>query len=101
MKKITENQPENSHTTPVQRRGFIKAATLLGIGTMAAGAVKSFATAPQQAPNKKNIGTILTKKRTLGSKKNPLVVSAIQLGCMGMHTGRGIHPDHKSMAKLI
>lgn len=29
------------------------------------------------------------------------MVSAIQLGCMGMHTGRGIHPDHKSMVKLI
>jgi aryl-alcohol dehydrogenase-like predicted oxidoreductase len=41
------------------------------------------------------------KKRSLGSKKNPLEVSAIQLGCMGMHTGRGIHPDHKSMVKLI
>ncbi|MBW8327222.1 MAG: aldo/keto reductase [Prolixibacteraceae bacterium] len=46
-------------------------------------------------------GTILNQKRRLGSKMNPLVVSAIQLGCMGMHTGRGIHPDHKSMVKLI
>jgi aryl-alcohol dehydrogenase-like predicted oxidoreductase len=101
MKKNTDKQPENSHTAPVQRRGFIKAATLLGIGTMAAGAVKSFAVAPQEASNKKDIGTILTKKRSLGSKKNPIVVSAIQLGCMGMHTGRGIHPDHKSMVKLI
>ncbi|KUJ50085.1 hypothetical protein AR685_16795 [Chryseobacterium sp. JAH] len=50
---------------------------------------------------KKDSGKLLKEKRTLGSKKNPLTVSAIQLGCMGMHTGRGVHPDHKSMVKLI
>jgi aryl-alcohol dehydrogenase-like predicted oxidoreductase len=68
---------------------------------MAGGAVKSYANTAQNTENKKGISTILTKKRSLGSKKNPLVVSAIQLGCMGMHGGRGIHPDHKSMVKLI
>ncbi|HYH14887.1 MAG TPA: aldo/keto reductase [Flavisolibacter sp.] len=101
MNNNTENQPENNNTNPIMRRGFIKATTLLGLGTMAAGAVKSYAAASQDTEKKKDIGTILTKKRSLGSKKNPLVVSAIQLGCMGMHTGRGVHPDHKSMVKLI
>jgi aryl-alcohol dehydrogenase-like predicted oxidoreductase len=101
MKNIRENQPENSNAEPIKRRGFLKAATLLGLGTMAGGTVKSYASSAQNTENKKGIGTILTKKRTLGSKKNPLEVSAIQLGCMGMHTGRGIHPDHKSMVKLI
>jgi hypothetical protein len=67
------------------RRGFLKAATLLGLGTIAAGTVKGYAAASQGPEKKKGIGTILTKKRTLGSRKNPLVVSAIQLGCMGMH----------------
>ena len=96
-----ENQPEYKVPDPIMRRGFLKAATLLGLGTMAAGGVKSYASSTQGAEKKNDIGTILTKKRTLGSKKNPLQVSAIQLGCMGMHTGRGIHPDHKSMVKLI
>ena len=82
------------------RRGFLKAATLLGLGTMAAGPFTSRATSTRGLKIR-ILGTILTKKRSLGSKKNPLVVSAIQLGCMGMHTGRGIHPDHKSMVKLI
>ena len=101
MKKNMENQPENNIADPILRRGFLKAATLLGLGTMAGGAVKSYANTAQHTENKKCLGTILTKKRSLGSKKNPLVVSAIQLGCMGMHTGRGIHSDHKSMVKLI
>lgn len=101
MKKNTPNQPENKIADPMMRRGFLKAATLLGLGTMTAGAVKSQASGPKRTEEKRGIGTILTKKRTLGSKKNPLEVSAIQLGCMGMHTGRGIHPDYKSMIKLI
>jgi aryl-alcohol dehydrogenase-like predicted oxidoreductase len=101
MKKNMENQPENKIADPIMRRGFLKAATLLSLGTIAGGAVKSYANTAQNTENKKGISTILTKKRSLGSKKNPLVVSAIQLGCMGMHGGRGIHPDHKSMVKLI
>jgi aryl-alcohol dehydrogenase-like predicted oxidoreductase len=102
MDKHTTNQ----ETNPLMRRDFLKAASILGLGTLTAGANKSFGAVPQNlehtnSANQKNIGTILTKKRTLGSKKNPLTVSAIQLGCMGMHTGRGVHPDHKTMVKLI
>ncbi|CAA9477449.1 MAG: Oxidoreductase, aldo/keto reductase family [uncultured Segetibacter sp.] len=101
MKTKTGNEPENKLVDPIMRRGFIKAAALLGLGTMTAGAGKSYANASREMSIKKGRGTILTKMRSLGSKKNPLVVSAIQLGCMGMHTGRGIHPDDKSMVKLI
>lgn len=97
MEKHTENQKTN----PTMRRDFLKATTLLGLGTIAAGTVKGHAATSQSSEKGDGIGTILTQKRRLGSKMNPLVVSAIQLGCMGMHTGRGIHPDHKSMVKLI
>jgi aryl-alcohol dehydrogenase-like predicted oxidoreductase len=96
-----ENQSENRKANLIVRRDFLKAAGLLGLGTIAAGTVKSYAASSQNLEKKKGIGTILTKKRTLGSSENPLEVSAIQLGCMGMHGGRGIHPDHKSMVKLI
>ncbi|MCM4159235.1 aldo/keto reductase [Antarcticibacterium flavum] len=68
---------------------------------MAGGPVISYASGQLGTEREKGIGTILTKKRSLGSKKNPLEVSAIQLGCMGMTNGRGVHPDHKSMVKLI
>ena len=96
-----QNQPEIKKTDPIMRRSFLKAATMLGVGTMVAGTVKGYAATSQSLEKKKGIGTILTKKRTLGSKKNQLEVSAIQLGCMGMTNGRGVHPDHKSMVKLI
>jgi aryl-alcohol dehydrogenase-like predicted oxidoreductase len=102
MEKHTENEKSNR----VMRRDFLKAASVLSLGTVLSGTLTSKGAVVRGAENKKgsekkNIGTILTKKRTLGSKKNPLTVSAIQLGCMGMHTGRGVHPDHKSMVKLI
>jgi aryl-alcohol dehydrogenase-like predicted oxidoreductase len=96
-----ENQTEYKNTTPLMRRGFLKAATLLGLGTFATGTTKGYTSTSQDSEKQKSIGTILNKKRKLGSRKNPLEVSAIQLGCMGMTNGRGVHPDHKSMVKLI
>ncbi len=101
MKKNIENQQKDTNAGSNSRRGFLKAASLLGIGTMAGGPVISYASGQLGTERKKGIGTILTKKRSLGSKKNPLEVSAIQFGCMGMTNGRGLHPDHKSMVKLI
>ena len=77
MKKNTENQSESRITDPIMRRGFLKAASLLGLGTIAAGPIRSYASGPQGTEKRKGIGTILTKKRTLGSKSNPLDVSAI------------------------
>lgn len=96
---------ENKKTNPLMRRDFLKAASVLSLATVASGTLMSFGSSDRNVADKKmkdnNLGTILTKKRTLGSKKKPLKVSAIQLGCMGMHTGRGVHPDHKTMLKLI
>lgn len=97
MKKDSEKQKTNSIT----RRGFLKAASMLSLGTVVSGSAMSYGAVHQGLEDKKITGTILTKKRMLGSRKNPLTVSAIQLGCMGMHTGRGLHPDHKSIVKLI
>ena len=95
---------ENYNASP--RRDFLKAASLLSLGTVVSGTLATYGANYQSLDisnddYKKNICSILTEKRTLGSKKNSLTVSAIQLGCMGMHTGRGVHPDHKSMVKLI
>jgi hypothetical protein len=42
---------ENKKTDPLMRRGFLKAATLLGLGTIAAGTVKGYA-ATSQSPEK-------------------------------------------------
>lgn len=101
MEKHINNQKSN----PVMRRDFLKVASVLGLGTIFSATLNSKGAVPQTSNtyggDNKATGTILTKKRTLGSKSNPLTVSAIQLGCMGMHTGRGVHPDHKRMVKLI
>jgi len=43
----------------------------------------------------------LTKRRTLGSGKSSLQVSALGLGCMGMSYHRGPAPDRKTMIALI
>lgn len=96
-----QQELKNKNSDPLVRRGFLKAATLLGFGTLSTGSGNSYAAASQSPKKEKRIDTILTQKRTLGSKKNPLVVSAIQFGCMGMTTGRGVHPDYKLMVKLI
>ncbi|GAB3219949.1 aldo/keto reductase [Algoriphagus aestuariicola] len=96
-----KNQPENKAGDPTGRRSFLTTATLLGLGAIASGPVKGSETFSHPTRNIKALGTILTKKRTLGSKKNPLNVSALQFGCMGMTTGRGLHPDSNSMIKLI
>ena len=38
-----QNNLENKKTDPHMRRNFLKAATLLGLGTIAAGTVKGYA----------------------------------------------------------
>lgn len=104
MKKDTNSQ-RTKKDGDVMRRDFIRSATL-GMGVIAAAPFQSLAETPESSNENpkdanKKADTIIKQKRILGSKKNSLKVSAIQLGCMGMHTGRGIHPDHKSMVKLI
>lgn len=101
MARKFQTKPEKNISEPTDRRGFIKAASLLGLGSMSAGPIAGYAAADQSSENKSNLGALLSKKRRLGSKNNPLEVSAIQLGCMGMTTGRGVHPDRESMIQLI
>ena len=43
MEKDRDNRPAQGTANPVVRRNFIKAATLLGLGTLTAGSLKSYA----------------------------------------------------------
>src|SRR5687768_16847173 len=87
------------------RRKLLKSTIMAG-----AGAMLTASTIPTAVMKAGNVGevapqnsgpAILTKKRTLGSGKAALSVSALSLGCMGMHAGRGIVPAEKMMEKLI
>lgn len=77
MEKHINNQKSN----PVMRRDFLKVASVLGLGTIFSATLNSKGAVPQTSNtyggDNKATGTILTKKRTLGSKSNPLTVSAI------------------------
>lgn len=96
----------NENPESLDRRGFLKTAAIAGISTAILGSTPAnilhaagIPTAMPTSPN--NCPPILTQKRVLGSGNNRLEVSAIQLGCMGMHVGRGAHPDKSAMIKLI
>lgn len=88
----------------MNKREFLKSTVLAGVGSIAMGNTVSAAlanTSAGESTSKNAEGTILTKKRTLGSGRAALTVSALSLGCMGMQSGRGIVPDEKAMEKLI
>jgi aryl-alcohol dehydrogenase-like predicted oxidoreductase len=88
----------------MNKREFLKSTVLAGVGSIAMGNTVSAAlanTSAGESASKNAEGTILTKKRTLGSGRAALTVSALSLGCMGMQSGRGIVPDEKAMEKLI
>jgi aryl-alcohol dehydrogenase-like predicted oxidoreductase len=89
----------------MKRRELLKSTVITGAGVLFTSQLVS-----ASASNTHKVGeavsenggcTLLTKKRTLGSGKAALTVSALALGCMGMHSGRGIVPEEKAMEKLI
>jgi aryl-alcohol dehydrogenase-like predicted oxidoreductase len=88
----------------MNKRDFLKSSLMASVGAVAFGSTASAAivtTSEGDRTTKNGEGTILTKKRTLGSGKAALRVSALSLGCMGMQSGRGLVPDEKAMEKLI
>lgn len=89
----------------MNRRELLKSTMIAGAGVLLTGNAVSAAILNAdntgEAVSQNSGSAILKKKRTLGSAKAALTVSAFSLGCMGMQSGRGIVPDEKMMEKLI
>jgi aryl-alcohol dehydrogenase-like predicted oxidoreductase len=87
----------------MKRRELLKSTVITGAGILFTGQLVSASVRNAQKGEAatENDGTILRKKRTLGTGKAGVTVSALSLGCMGMHSGRGIVPEEKAMEKLI
>lgn len=88
----------------MNRRKLLKTTVMASAAVALTGHMASAATKNER--NTSNVSakegfTILTKKRTLGQGKAGITVSALSLGCMGMHAGRGIVPNEKMMEQLI
>src|SRR5687767_1260387 len=87
---------------PSNRRNFLKAGTVVGTALIASPAFSNIHAS--ESPTEKNdIGKADFKKyrRTLGSGKFSMEVSAVGLGCMGMSYHRGRIPDRKVSIALI
>jgi aryl-alcohol dehydrogenase-like predicted oxidoreductase len=90
------NDLEILKSSAPNRRGFLK----LGAGFGAALVVGPAAGRATAQPDEAGSATI-TKRRTLGTGKHALTVSALGLGCMGMSYHRGRTPDRKVAIALI
>lgn len=89
--------------TKLNRRKFLKSSALFG-GAIATSAMTFGNTETddlkKNAANSKH-SAIMAGRRTLGSGKAAMEVSALGLGCMGMSSGHGPARDKKAMCRLI
>ncbi|WP_442588069.1 aldo/keto reductase [Pedobacter sp. AW31-3R] len=90
-----QDHNDQQHSGSSNRRNFLKTGATLGAAIIAAPVLGNSTTfVPPSAVDS-------NKKRTLGSGKNSLEVSALGLGCMGMSYHRSFIPDRKAMVTLI
>ncbi|WP_375434955.1 aldo/keto reductase [uncultured Hymenobacter sp.] len=99
------NETENinlSAAGAADRRHFLKVGATLGAALLAAPAFGAALPGQLATPGAECFGPAASlQRRTLGTGKNRLDVSALGLGCMGMNHNRGINPARQVMVALI
>ena len=110
MKTSKENDTKESLSRSgsphLSRREFLKTGALAGIAV----AISAIPAVSMATSSQKTIAVhddhdfkwpVLSGKWTLDTGKSQLTVSALGFGCMEMNYHRGIHPDRKSMTRLV
>jgi len=89
------------------RRGFLKTGALLGtamcLSTAAEGVLEgqNMPKTNRSSRSKELNLPVITQRRTLGTGKFSMEVSALGLGLMGMSYNRGPHPDRNALIDVI
>ncbi|MDR0542589.1 MAG: aldo/keto reductase [Dysgonamonadaceae bacterium] len=98
--KTTENASNNSSDS--SRRSFLKTGALVGAAICLPPTFGNTVSAQQDKKGKHSDNLpLINQRRTLGSGKNSLEVSAIGLGCMGMSFHRSAYPAKEMNINLI
>lgn len=99
---------KNSQDLTLRRRGVLRAAMALIAAPVMFGALSGTGMSPQASPRShstRSTGTpdlpLLTQKRTLGSGRFALEVSALGFGVMSANHNRGISPDRAAVIDVI
>jgi aryl-alcohol dehydrogenase-like predicted oxidoreductase len=87
----------------LNRRELLRSSGMAGAALLlshkSASAASGIGDAIQQPSS--NSQRLVSRERILGRGDTALTVSAVSLGCMGMHAGRGRMPDEVMMERLI
>jgi len=106
MEDINMNRQKRSgeESNQLSRRNFLKTSAMLGatitLPTVLTGNILS-ASESKMVKSNNNFTPITTQRRTLGTGKHGLEVSALGLGCMGMNYHRSAYPDKEMNIALI
>ena len=93
---------ENNESGRINRRNFLKTSAIVGASLSIPSALGGMNSTQSKTIVRSNTSSpIMTKRRTLGTGKHGLDVSALGLGCMGMNYHRSGHPPKEANIALI
>ena len=106
--KVKRQNPQDRNnqddSNPLNRRNFLKFGAVLGAALCMPPVLAGCSGEANRTVVSKQPGAgqpIITQRRTLGSGKSGMEVSALGFGVMGMNYNRGPHPDRKAMIELL